>query len=178
VTVISGVFERVREILREGDFVTEILVLGDRLMDFVKEIDADSEEEALSDFDIVLLLLTITWGELLRETDTVRVMLRDTLRVAETDDHTLFDAWIERDRVPVEPNEPVLDGDAIRDRVRDRVRLLDLVIEAERLRETLLLAEGTTRERERVELLETLAERLPDLLREAWIERERVTLEP
>jgi hypothetical protein len=60
VTVISGVFERVREILREGDFVTEILVLGDRLMDFVKEIDADSEEEALSDFDIVLLLLTIT----------------------------------------------------------------------------------------------------------------------
>jgi hypothetical protein len=47
VTVVSGVFERVREILREGDFVTEILVLGDRLMDFVKEIDADSEEEAL-----------------------------------------------------------------------------------------------------------------------------------
>ena len=42
-----------------------------------------------------------------------------------------------------------------------------MVIEAERLRETLLLAEGTTRERERVELLETLAERLPDLLREA-----------
>ena len=59
-TVVSGVSERVREILREGDFVTEILVLGDRLMDFVKEIDADSEEEALSDFDIVLLLLTIT----------------------------------------------------------------------------------------------------------------------
>ena len=42
-----------------------------------------------------------------------------------------------------------------------------MVIEAERLRETLLLAEGATRERERVELLETLAERLPDLLREA-----------
>jgi len=59
VTVVSGVFERVREILREGDFVTEILVLGDRLMDFVKEIDADSEEEALSDFDILLLLLAV-----------------------------------------------------------------------------------------------------------------------
>ena len=59
-TVVSGVSERVREILREGDFVTELLVLGDRLMDFVKEIDADSEEEALSDFDILLLLLTIT----------------------------------------------------------------------------------------------------------------------
>ena len=58
-TVVSGVFERVREILREGDFVTEILVLGDRLMDFVKEIDADSEEEALSDFDILLLLLAV-----------------------------------------------------------------------------------------------------------------------
>jgi len=61
-----------------------------------------------------------------------------------------------------------------------------VVIEAERLREIVLLAEGTTREREpvelletlllaeaatrereRVELLETLAERLPDLLREA-----------
>jgi hypothetical protein len=60
VTVVSGVSERVREILREGDFVTELLVLGDRLMDCVKEIDVDSEEEALSDFDIVLLLLTIT----------------------------------------------------------------------------------------------------------------------
>jgi hypothetical protein len=59
VTVVSGVFERVREILREGDFVTEILVLGDRLMDFVKEIDADSEEEALSDFDILLVLLAV-----------------------------------------------------------------------------------------------------------------------
>jgi hypothetical protein len=59
VTVVSGVSERVREILREGDFVTEILVLGDRLMDFVKEIDADSEEEALSDFDILLLLLAV-----------------------------------------------------------------------------------------------------------------------
>jgi hypothetical protein len=59
VTVVSGVSERVREILREGDFVTEILVLGDRLMDLVKEIDADSEEEALSDFDILLLLLTV-----------------------------------------------------------------------------------------------------------------------
>ena len=58
-TVVSGVSERVREILREGDFVTEILVLGDRLMDFVKEIDADSEEEALSDFDILLLLLAV-----------------------------------------------------------------------------------------------------------------------
>lgn len=58
-TVVSGVFERVREILREGDFVTEILVLGDRLMDFVKEIDADSEEEALSDFDILLVLLAV-----------------------------------------------------------------------------------------------------------------------
>ena len=58
-TVVSGVSERVREILREGDFVTEILVLGDRLMDLVKEIDADSEEEALSDFDILLLLLTV-----------------------------------------------------------------------------------------------------------------------
>ena len=58
-TVVSGVFERVREILREGDFVTEILVLGDRLMDLVKEIDADSEEEALSDFDILLLLLAV-----------------------------------------------------------------------------------------------------------------------
>lgn len=69
--------------------------------------------------------------------------------------------------MPLEPNEPDLDGDAIRDRVRDRVRLLDLVIEAERLRETLLLVESTTRERERVELLKTLAERLPDLLREA-----------
>ena len=42
-----------------------------------------------------------------------------------------------------------------------------MVIEAERLREILLLAEGATRERERVGLLETLAERLPDLLREA-----------
>jgi hypothetical protein len=59
VTVVSGVFERVREILREGDFVTEILVLGDLLMDLVKEIDADSEEEALSDFDILLLLLAV-----------------------------------------------------------------------------------------------------------------------
>jgi hypothetical protein len=59
VTVVSGVSERVREILREGDFVTEILVLGDRLMDLVKEIDADSEEEALSDFDILLLLLAV-----------------------------------------------------------------------------------------------------------------------
>jgi hypothetical protein len=59
VTVVSGVFERVREILREEDFVTEILVLGDLLMDFVKEIDADSEEEALSDFDILLLLLAV-----------------------------------------------------------------------------------------------------------------------
>ena len=58
-TVVSGVFERLREILREGDFVTEILVLGDRLMDLVKEIDADSEEEALSDFDILLLLLAV-----------------------------------------------------------------------------------------------------------------------
>ena len=58
-TVVSGVSERVREILREGDFVTEILVLGDRLMDLVKEIDADSEEEALSDFDILLLLLAV-----------------------------------------------------------------------------------------------------------------------
>jgi hypothetical protein len=73
--------------------------------------------------------------------------------------------------VPLEPNEPVLDGDAIRDRVRDRVRLLDLVIEAERLRDTLLLAEGATRERERVELLETL------LLAEGTTrERERVEL--
>jgi len=59
VTVVSGVSERVREILREGDFVTEILVLGDRLMDLVKEIDADSEEEALTDFDILLLLLAV-----------------------------------------------------------------------------------------------------------------------
>jgi len=59
VTVVSGVSERVREILGEGDFVTEILVLGDRLMDLVKEIDADSEKEALSDFDIVLLLLAV-----------------------------------------------------------------------------------------------------------------------
>jgi hypothetical protein len=59
VTVVSGVFERVREILREEDFVTEILVLGDLLMDLVKEIDADSEEEALSDFDILLLLLAV-----------------------------------------------------------------------------------------------------------------------
>ena len=58
-TVVSGVFERVREILREEDFVTEILVLGDLLMDLVKEIDADSEEEALSDFDILLLLLAV-----------------------------------------------------------------------------------------------------------------------
>lgn len=58
-TVVSGVSERVREILGEGDFVTEILVLGDRLMDLVKEIDADSEKEALSDFDIVLLLLAV-----------------------------------------------------------------------------------------------------------------------
>ena len=58
-TVVSGVSERVREILREGDFVTEILVLGDRLMDLVKEIDADSEKEALSDFDILLLLLAV-----------------------------------------------------------------------------------------------------------------------
>jgi len=45
VTVVSGLSERVREILREDDFVTELLVLGDRLMDCVKEIDADSEEE-------------------------------------------------------------------------------------------------------------------------------------
>jgi hypothetical protein len=59
VTVVSGVFERVREILREEDFVTEILVLGDLLMDLVKEIDADSEKEALSDFDILLLLLAV-----------------------------------------------------------------------------------------------------------------------
>ena len=44
-TVVSGLSERVREILREDDFVTELLVLGDRLMDCVKEIDADSEEE-------------------------------------------------------------------------------------------------------------------------------------
>lgn len=58
-TVVSGVFERVREILREEDFVTEILVLGDLLMDLVKEIDADSEKEALSDFDILLLLLAV-----------------------------------------------------------------------------------------------------------------------
>lgn len=52
-TVVSGLSERVREILGDKDFVTELLVLGDRLMDFVKEIDADSEEEARSDFDIL-----------------------------------------------------------------------------------------------------------------------------
>ena len=42
-----------------------------------------------------------------------------------------------------------------------------MVIETERLRETLLLAEGATREREREGLLDRLGERLPDLLREA-----------
>ena len=44
-TVVSGLFERVEETVGDKDFVTELLVLGDRLMDCVKEIDADSEEE-------------------------------------------------------------------------------------------------------------------------------------
>lgn len=44
-TVVSGLSERVREMVGDTDFITELLVLGDRLMDCVKEIDADSEEE-------------------------------------------------------------------------------------------------------------------------------------
>ena len=44
-TVVSGLLERVSETLDDKDFVTELLVLGARVMDCVKEIDADSEEE-------------------------------------------------------------------------------------------------------------------------------------
>ena len=51
--------------------------------------------------------------------------------------------------MPLEPNKPVLDGDATRERVSDGERLLD-------------------------ELLERLAERLTEGMRE----REGVTLEP
>ena len=74
--------------------------------------------------------------------------------------------------MPLEPNEPDLDGDAIGDRVGDCVRLLDVVIEAERLREAVLLldavlvAEATAREKEREGLLDRLGERLPEALRE------------
>jgi hypothetical protein len=57
----------------------------------------------------------------------------------------------------------VTDGDAIRERVRDGVRLLDELIEAE----TLVLREGKGRTPETVELLEPLAERLPEVVREA-----------
>lgn len=75
--------------------------------------------------------------------------------------------------MPLEPNEPVVDGDARRERVRDCEGLLDELIEAERLRDsvllldTLVVGEGTARLPEPVALLETLAERLTELLRDA-----------
>ena len=82
--------------------------------------------------------------------------------------------------MPLEPKEPVIDEDATRERVSDGERLLDELIEAERLRDTVLLldtlvvGEGTARRPERVAVVETLAERLTEGLRE----REGVMLEP
>ena len=64
--------------------------------------------------------------------------------------------------MPLEPNEPVVDGDARRERVRDCEGLLDELIEAERLcdsvllLDTLVVGEGTARTPERVALLDRL----------------------
>ena len=86
--------------------------------------------------------------------------------------------------MPVEPNETVVDGVAIRERVREGVRLLDALTDKETVRDTvllldrLLLEEGKGRIPEPVALLVRLRERLPETLGEAWTESDGVILSP
>ena len=205
-TVVSGLFERVRETVGDKDFVTELLVLGDRLMDCVKEIDADSEKEPCSLFDI------LCDTDALRVVLRVRVLLLDTLGLRDDDGgiaepvalldklrealpETLLESCTEGDGVILSPKDPLRDGvagferDTVCDTEAERVAVdeqdmkkglqerVTLTVGA-LLLDTLALREDDGGIPEPVALFETLAETVTDTLCEAWTERDGLMLSP